>query len=248
MPFSLPKHTSKLVKLLILCTIPSLTFAENLQNDQAAPAQQFDLSHFNLQLPIPNQNSITQIQGNKLNNYASQYFYLDLAKNGMVFFVSSDGVTTHGSHYPRTELRDQRNWNFTEQHTLTATLAVLEQPSTKKIIVGQIHGDRKGTEAVKIWWVNGDLIVGVKPEVDAKEQRVTYAKNIPLNQKFSYQIAQSGKNVIVTINNVSDSFHFGNSWDTEQVYFKAGNYLQDNSTTPVSTGRVEFYSLKTEIN
>jgi len=247
MPLSLPKHTSKLVKLLILCTIPSLTFAENLQNYQP-PAQQFDLSHFNLQLPIPEKNSIKQIQNHELNKYASKYFYLDPSRKGMVFFVSSDGVTTHGSHYPRTELRDQRNWNFTGQHTLTATLAVLEQPSTNKIIVGQIHGDRKGTEAVKIWWVNGDLIVGVKPEVDAKEQRVTYAKNVPLNQKFSYTIAQSGKNVTVTINNVSHSFNFGNSWDTEQVYFKAGNYLQDNSTTPVSTGRVEFYSIHSDLN
>jgi len=244
MSLSLAKHTAKLIHLLILCTIPSLTFAESLQNVQA-PAKQFDLSHFNLQLPIPNKNSITQIQGNELNDYASQYFYLDPTNKGMVFFVPSDGATTHNSHYPRTELRDQHEWNFTEQHTLTATLAVLEQPNSKKIIVGQIHGNGKGTEAVKIWWVNGDLIVGIKPEVDAKEQRVTYAKNIPFNQKFSYKIAQSGKNVTVTINNVSHSFNFGKSWDSEKVYFKAGNYLQDNNTNPISIGRVAFYSLNT---
>lgn len=235
-----PKPSKAFINFLFIFIIPSLTYAQDFQ----APADKFELNHFNLQLPIPHKNTITQVQGDELKHYASQYFYLNPANNGMVFFVPSNGITTHNSHYPRTELRDQHEWNFIGQHTLSATLTVQEQPNSKKIIVGQVHGDHKGTEAVKIWWINGDLIVGVKPEVNAKEYRVTYIKNVALNEKFSYQIAQSGKNVIVTINNISHSFTFGDSWNTEQVYFKAGNYLQDNSTIPISIGRVEFYTLK----
>ncbi|MDN8660493.1 polysaccharide lyase family 7 protein, partial [Staphylococcus aureus] len=80
---------------------------------------------------------------------------------------------TKGSHFPRTELRDLNEWNFVGQHSLSAKAAVLQQPSTGKIIIGQIHGQTKGTEAVKIWWNNGQLQVGFKEEVNATEKRYT---------------------------------------------------------------------------
>ena len=46
----------------------------------------------------------------------------------------------------------------------------------------------------------------------------------------------------VTVNGISKSFTYDHSWDGDTVYFKAGNYLQDNSASG-SVGVVKFYAL-----
>ena len=86
-----------------------------------------------------------------MNGYSSEYFYKD-PDGSLVFWCPVTGVTTSGSSYPRSELRETKpdgtlyNWNVSDgTATLNATLAVNEVPSTGKVVVGQIHDN--GAEA-----------------------------------------------------------------------------------------------------
>ncbi|AZA83917.1 hypothetical protein C1637_13175 [Chryseobacterium lactis] len=212
------------------------------KNYSTVPADKFNLNAFNLQLPVEKNNSITIIKGAQIANFSSENFYFSPQDNSIRFFCTSDGKTTQGSHYPRTELRQTDEWHFDKQHILQVKMAVLTQPSTGKIIIGQIHGNSKGTEALKIWWNNGDLQVGYKKEINDKEQRITLLKNVALGQIFNYTIQQSNLEIQVKINQKIVTFDLGNSWKSESVYFKAGNYLQDNKQ-PVTSGMTAVYQI-----
>lgn len=231
-------HFKNIVKtgVFILCSV----FIQAQKINRPVPQSQFDLSGFNLQLPIQKNNSITIIKGSELAQFSSENFYYSAEDKSMRFFCSSDGKPTQGSHYPRTELRQINDWHFEDSHSLQVKMAVLKQPSTGKIIIGQIHGNSKGTEAVKIWWNNGEVQAGFKKEVDGKEERTTLLKNVALGQIFDYDIQQNNLEVKVTINQQTTTFNLGNSWKSEPVYFKSGNYLQDNKT-PVTSGLTAIY-------
>ncbi|MFS4472609.1 polysaccharide lyase family 7 protein [Chryseobacterium sp. T20] len=207
------------------------------------PQSKFNLTEFNLQLPIEKNNSITTIKGSDIADFSSENFYFSTQDNSIRFFCSSDGKTTQGSHYPRTELRQIKEWHFENQHSLHVKMAVLQQPGTGKIIIGQIHGHSKGTEALKIWWNNGEIQAGFKKEVNDKEERITLQKNVPLGQIFDYSIQQNNSDVLVKVNQQTATFHFGDSWKSELVYFKAGNYLQDNNLSPVTSGLTAIYQI-----
>jgi hypothetical protein len=116
----------------------------------SVPQSKFNLTEFNLQLPIEKNNSITTIKGSDIAQFSSNNFYFSPQDNSLRFFCSSNGKTTQGSHFPRTELRQIKEWKFENQHNLHVKMAVLQQPGTGKIIIGQIHGHSKGTEALKI--------------------------------------------------------------------------------------------------
>ncbi len=230
-----------LIKRGLLILLPGFCFAQKI--NMPVPQSRFNLTEFNLQLPIEKNNSVAIIKGPDIAEFSSENFYFSPEDNSIRFFCSSDGKATQGSHYPRTELRQIEEWHFENQHSLQVKMAVLQQPGTGKIIIGQIHGHSKGTEALKIWWNNGDIQVGFKKEVNDREQRITLQKNVALNQTFDYSIQQNDSDVLVKVNQQTTTFHFGDSWKAESVYFKAGNYLQDNSQSPVTSGLTAIYHI-----
>jgi hypothetical protein len=79
--------------------------------------------------------------------------------------------------------------------------------------------------------------------VNDKEERITLQKNVPLGQIFDYSIQQNNSDVLIKINQQTITFHFGKSWKSELVYFKAGNYLQDNNPSPVTSGLTAIYQI-----
>jgi len=227
----------------LLFALLSVNACAQNQTDTTPPGSRFDLSGYTLQLPIPWRDSIQEVRGNSLNAYSSNYFYLDSTNGAMVFYCRSGGATSHGSHYPRSELRDNNEWQFAGQHNLIATLAVDEQPASGNLIVGQIHGTHSNTEALKVRWSKGNIVVGVKRNTSATEERFTLVKGVALHERFTYNIAQNDHVVTVTVNGASMAFTYDSTWDGERVYFKAGNYLQDNGS-PETAGRVAFFALQ----
>ncbi len=211
-----------------------------------APGHHVDLLMYKLQTPIARGDSVLEVSPPMLMSYISPDFYYDGMTKALVFACPDNGATTRESHFPRSELRTIGEWTFSGMHTLSATLAVTQQPASGDIIIGQIHGNGQGTEAFKIRWINGDIVAGVKISPGNTEARYPLLHGLALGQRFSYTIAQSDHVVTVTVNGVSHSFSFDPSWDTAgTVYFKAGNYLQDNSASG-STGVVRFYALSTQ--
>lgn len=207
-----------------------------------APGQHFDLATYKLQTPIARRDSVEEVAQPALRDFVAPFFYYDASAQAMVFNCPDNGATTRGSHFPRSELRDTDEWTFSGQHTLSASLAVTQQPGSGNIIVGQIHGNGPGSEALKIRWSKGDVVVGIKSSPGSTEERFTLVRGLALGDRIDYTIAQSGHTVTVTVNGASKSFTYDHSWDGDSVYFKAGNYLQDNSASG-SAGVVKFYAL-----
>ncbi|WP_114238960.1 polysaccharide lyase family 7 protein [Dyella sp. C9] len=234
--------TWKCVVGLAACLVlPGIGFADD-SSSGGAPGQHFDLAAYKLQTPLAKGDSVKEVTQPSLRDFSSPYFYYDAAAKAMVFLCPDNGASTRGSHFPRSELRDTREWTFSGRHSLSASLAVTRQPGTGSIIVGQIHGDGKGSEALKIRWSRGDVVVGIKTNPGSTEQRSTLVHGLKLGDRIDYRIVQKDNTVTVTINGATQSFTYDHGWDGQSVYFKAGNYLQDNSGSG-SVGVVSFYAL-----
>jgi hypothetical protein len=232
-------------------------------NPTLPPSGNFNLSGWNLTLPTGTAGHPTVIPTTTLDSgYTSQYFYTG-PDGAMTFWCPVTGVTTSGSSYPRTELRETKpdgtlyNWNvLTGTATLSATLAVNQVPSTGKVVIGQIHdngaGGIKSEPLIKLVYEydsttgTGTIVAQVRPTPSSTSSAdYTVATGIKLNTPFSYQIQlRSDLTLSVQINGVTKySQSISTSWESQGLYFKAGAYVQDNSGTSTEGGEVSFYSL-----
>jgi hypothetical protein len=74
--------------------------------DASMPADLIDTNDWYLTLPTGKKGSPDTIDGSKLASYHSKFFELNDQRDGIVFTANAGGVTTSGSHYPRSELRE----------------------------------------------------------------------------------------------------------------------------------------------
>ena len=107
---------------------------------------------------------------------------------------------------------------------------------------------------------NGCIYARIRP-IPAQDnflKTVTLASNVPLNKLFIYKITllnngtltvglhlsnSSSHNVSTSVNlNISPDNTMG--WGTQELFFKAGVYVQDNGTSNSIGGAVNFYSLQ----
>jgi hypothetical protein len=234
-----------------------------LLNPSLPPSGNFNLSTWNLTLPTGTAGHPDVIStASLLAGYTSQYFYTG-TDGAMNFWAPVTGVTTSGSSYPRSELRETKsdgtlyNWNVKDgTATLDATLAVAALPSTGKIVVGQIHDN--GANGVSdqpllklVYQFNpttgtGILVAQVRPTPSSTSNvNYTIATNIKLGAQFSYRIQlQADLTLSVQVNGVTAySAPIDSSWQTQGLYFKAGAYVQDNVGLSTEGGRVAFYAL-----
>ncbi|HXX67488.1 MAG TPA: polysaccharide lyase family 7 protein [Polyangiaceae bacterium] len=225
-----------------------------------APGANFDLSLWELQLPIgstgdPTTISPTQLEGSS--GFEDAYFYTDPTDGAMTFWDPEDGVTTADSSYPRSELREmnadgtEANWPIEGTNTLTATLAVLDVPD--HVCVGQIHigsaieaGLASSTKPLLelYYYDNGNIIVGIEdsPSGSQTENSIT---NVPPGTPFSYSIQLTGDGTItLTIDGATSSFPMPASFDGYGEYFKAGDYDQTAGADAAVGATVKFYALR----
>jgi hypothetical protein len=193
-----------------------------------APGQNFDLSGYKLQTL---DGSLQLKQVSPIGSYTDPYFYTDGATGAMTFYVPSGAGSTANSEYPRSEMRGNATWNMGGTHTLSASMKVLQQPATGKIIIGQIHGEQTGgSELLKIRWTNGDVLMGVKQHFADAEQQILIKSGLALGDNIDYTIKLVGSTVTVTVNGTSKSYTYDTaSWSAIDLYFKIGAYSQDSS-------------------
>jgi hypothetical protein len=232
-------------------------------NSSLPPSGNFNLSTWNLTLPTGKSGSPTVIPTTTLDTgYTSQYFYTG-SDGAMVFWCPVTGVTTSGTKYPRTELRETKsdgslyNWNVMDgTATLNGTLAVNQVPSSGKVIVGQIHDNGAGgisdQPLIKLVYEfnsssgTGTLVAQVRSTpTSTGSTDYTVATGIKLNTQFSYQI-QLLKTLTLSVQ-INGTTKYNKpvdpSWKTQGMYFKAGAYVQDNVGPSTEGGRVSFYGL-----
>ncbi len=221
-----------------------------------------DLTTWNLTVPAID--SATLITNERLSNgYESQYFRRN-SDGSISFWVPVNGSHTSDSTYPRTELRETQadgtlsNWYYSSaDNYLSAVLSVEQVPSEGKIVVGQIHSkDQPGSyndPLVKIQYHylrgNGriEALVRKRPG-DSEVENILLAQNVDLGERFGYdlRITPSGK-LGITITSKGDDGglyrELSGYWAPQQLYFKAGAYIQDNYGPLNEGGRLTFYWL-----
>lgn len=187
--------------------------------------------------------------------FTNKYFYSDDTDGAIVFTVPSDGETTKGSNYPRTELRQTgsgSDWQLTDvsTHYLRVLCRVIEVAQPKpQVIIGQVHGSTNDSEIVKIRWTGdkpGLCYIEARFQKNDKtkeEYGVSLARNLTLGDMIDYTITMTKGTITVTINNESTSQTYTTQFygTNDQYYFKAGNYLQYNGKDKVFNGRVKVY-------
>jgi hypothetical protein len=228
--------------------------AATLHTD-VAPGGNFDLSGWELQLPIGSPGAPTTIPSSQLvgaSGYTNPaYFWTDKNDGSMTFWDPESGVTTPNSSYPRSELREMNSngsaadWALAGSHKLSATLRIVTVP--KSVCVGQVHLGSGGSSTkplLELYYApTGDITLGTENSPDGGQTRHTVA-NVPLGTPWSYVIAISGGNTIkLTVNGATTSYPIVSSFNAYHMYFKAGDYDQSASSSTSVGAKVKFYAL-----
>jgi hypothetical protein len=230
-------------------------------NPSQPPGSNFDLSHWYIQLPTSNgiltglSGSVDSISTTQLVAGATNAYFFTGPDGAMVFWAPVTGAHTANSSFPRSELRElisppagASNWFAYGTHILDAQCKILQLPSTNKVIFGQIHGySGAALPTVKLQYNNGTLEGSIKTNaVDTTMEKKFTFGTVGLSNTITYQIKVVNGLVSIAMNNVTNSLNIFTAdpqWQNETMYYKAGNYCQDNAGPSNEGARVAFYAV-----
>jgi Ca2+-binding RTX toxin-like protein len=232
-------------------------------NPSANPGTNFDLDNWKLQLPVDSSGGFSgrYAEVRNLDSYTSSYFHTG-SDGAMVLSAPVEGVTTGGSSYARTELREliggaNAEWKLDQGGYLAVAMQVDGVPektdgTDAKIVIGQIHGGdhqlvRLYYEHGTVYWVNGRNEVQAKDIVHQLTDASGRTPDIDLDETFSYSFDVKGHDLKVALvadgKTYSSSITIGGGWDDNSFYFKAGLYLGTNESTSNGDGQVSIYDI-----
>jgi hypothetical protein len=223
-------------------------------NPLLPPGLNFDLTHWKLTLPETGAPEVSVAQ--LIAGYTNAAYFYTGSRGEMVFWCPVTGGTTSGSSYPRSELREMLNptsstvnWTGHGTHTLDAQCRVLKIPSTGKVIIGQIHGyTGNAYPLIKLQYYNGLVDALVKHSPNNSTDTHYYFMNVGLSNLITYQIKVTDGLLSMTVNGSNRAvniFQTDPDWANQTMYYKAGNYCQDNSGTSTEGALVSFEQLST---
>jgi hypothetical protein len=235
---------------LVSPTLGSQPTTNPTTNNAQLPTQVLNLSNWKLQLPIGQEEKPDEIKQPALATYKNDQYFTVV--NGAVRFRAPvNGVTTSGSNYPRSELREMTNngsvnaaWSPTSgTHTMTIDQAITAVPQTKKhVVAGQIHDGSDDVIVIRL--ENTKLFVDIGgtdgPTLDA---------NYTLGKRFTVKFEVKNGKTNIYYNGATSPVYTMNSSYTS-AYFKAGAYTQSNCSTDAGNcnannyGEVMIYGLQ----
>ncbi|OIW30730.1 family 7 polysaccharide lyase [Coniochaeta ligniaria NRRL 30616] len=221
-------------------------------NPSCAPGGNFDLSPWNLQLPIGSTGSPTTIQASSLEGCSGyqdpghHYFFTESGDGALVMKVpgspaSSGCVTTTNSQHCRTELREahpNNSWNPNNTiNRLSVTLAVPQADDSQHgTVIGQIHiDDSVSSKPVCELYYNsaGVIALGVEQTRAGGNEIVKQIGSVTPGSTFSYEIRYEKGVLSVSLNGGSLVSYSTYSLWAPLSYFKVGNYNQGDSPSDV---------------
>jgi hypothetical protein len=192
------------------------------------PAQVLDLRRWKLTLPTGSDGDPKEVSQPALATFVSPPWFRPTDDcSGVAFRAAVDGLTTKGSSYPRSELREMgdggaaASWSSTSgTHTLTVTEAFTKLPQGKPHLVGaQIHD---ASDDISVFRLEGSNLY-ITDGDNSHYKLVT--NNYALGTKYQAKYVVSGGTVKAYYNGelqASLTKSFSNA------YFKAGAYTQAN--------------------
>lgn len=204
------------------------------------PGEVLDLANWKLQLPIaqPDGSGILEVIQPALSQMADLPFCHVIADGrGVAFRAPTDGATTSGSKYPRSELREMKGadkaaWSTTQGgHHMEVIQAITALPRGKRhVVAGQIHD--ASDDVLMIRLEDERLFV----EVSGKETALI-DNDYALGDRFGIHLWAGGGRIKVFIDGASSPVLSVASAATG-CYFKAGCYTQSNADTERAAGHV----------
>ena len=164
----------------------------------------------------------------KLADFSGNAFHLNDAKDGVVFTANAGGVTTSGSSYPRSELREMdgnshASWTNTHgTHTLTVRQAVTTLPKAKpEVVTAQIHDANDDVLEIRL---EGSTLIA---QYNDGKTGVTLDPHYKLGTAYDLTLTAAGGRIRVDYNGAKklDIAKRGSGW-----YFKSGSYVQSNTS------------------
>lgn len=216
------------------------------------PASILNLTNWKETLPTGSAGSPTEIKQPTLATYTNDpYFKINTTCNGVQFRAPVNGVTTSGSSYPRSELREMTSsgtanasWSTTAgTHTMIIDQAITAVPKTKKhVVAGQIHDSADDVIVIRLEYPK--LFIDING-TDGPVLDPSYT----LGKRFTVKFVASGGQIKIYYNgNTSPAYTLSKSGSG--MYFKAGAYTQSNCTRELATdcvssnyGEVNIYNV-----
>ncbi|MEJ3658624.1 polysaccharide lyase family 7 protein [Actinomycetes bacterium KLBMP 9759] len=208
------------------------------------PSEVIDLTNWYLTLPTGKNDDPDDVYQPDLARYTGDWFRVNETGDGVVFTANAGGVTTKGSNYPRSELREMKgsekaSWsNRSGTHTMQVRQAVTQLPLVKQdVVAAQIHDAEDDVVEVRL---EGERLLA---EYDDGDGSIVLDEAYRIGTPYDLQIKASGGRIEVTYNGKAAQPIplSGTGW-----YFKAGSYVQSNPSRgedPAATGQVVIYEL-----
>lgn len=245
------KVTKKLPTFLpAVAILMGMTFIHGA-NAAQYPADVLNLTNWKQTLPTGASEKPTEIKNDQLKQFANNpYFQINSAGNAVQFRAPVNGVTTSGSGYPRSELREMTrdgkenaSWSTTSgKHVMYIDQAITAVPKDKKhVVAGQIHDAKDDVIVIRL--ENTKLFVDINgkpgPMLD---------ENYELGKRFTVKF-EAGDGVINVYYNGSEKPVYTLKKKGDGNYFKAGAYTQSNCSKESicednNYGEVMIYDLK----
>ncbi len=213
------------------------------------PAEVLDLSGWKVTLPIGDDEDPTEIFQPELDSYSHDPFFTVTESGDAVRFRAPvNGVTTGGSSYPRSELRemesgggDEIEWSSTDgTHSMTVEGAFTHLPEDKPhLVAAQIHGGDDDVtvlrlEGSELWITEGDT---------SNHHLITDDYELGTLFEFRY-VVSDGEIEVYFDGELETTIDHSDSTN----YFKTGAYTQANcgNSSPCDEdnyGEVEIHSV-----
>lgn len=211
------------------------------------PGQLLDLTNWYLTLPTGEEGDPDDVYQPELATYSGPWFQLNEARDAVVFTANAGGVTTPGSNYPRSELREmsgeeKASWSNTDgTHTLSTRQAVTKLPPVKAhVVTAQIHDAEDDVVEVRL---EGEHLFA---EYDDGNGEITIDPAYQLGTPYDLMITAAEGRIEICYNGELEAEipKQGSGW-----YFKTGSYVQSNperGEQPDAVGQVVTYTLRVE--
>ncbi len=222
----------------LLAVTPS-TAARSATGACEFPAQVLNLTNWKIQLPIGQSGHPTEVKQPALATYAkSPWFKVTSTCDGVQFRAPVNGVTTRGSNYSRSELRemtnngaDEASWSSNSgTHTMTISQSINTVPAnTPQVVTGQIHNASNDISAFRLEGTKLYVTEG-----NNNHHKLVTSNYMP-NTRFETKFVVSGGQIKAYYNGVLQTTI---STGFSGAYFKAGAYPQANcgNSAPCDNG------------
>ncbi|EFC40109.1 predicted protein [Naegleria gruberi] len=200
------------------------------------PGQVVNINNWYLTLPIGSYKNPQNIYQPNLNTFESDPYFVTGNDGNSIRFrvpIHKQTVTTSGSSYPRTELREMDSsnpsktkvaWTNSDKgvHTMIIDQAITHLPIKRnRLAAGQIHDDNEFVIIIQL--TGSQLFVKTNKNANAK----VLDSNYQLGTRFLLKIEGFGGITNIYYNDMTKAA-YSYEYSYKNAYFKAGCYSQSN--------------------